>query len=319
MSLLLTILYLTGLAVWSFLLIRYSQVVVSFQKYVAGVLALSSLEMLTFYLFYSWYNATGRSSTFLLTAAALVGASRMTASLFILLVVSMGYGTVLPSLEDRAKSIYALSIFYLLASVVNILASLTTRESGQFLLMISTVGVVFGAAAFLTWIFDSIKTTIALLLQRKQYAKLEMYDKLTALLKALYTATILCMVASVLFIASSSSSQAWYAGHWDWLWLMTDGWQSAVNLVGCLGAAYIFRPRSNNRRHDLNQLASEPMDFDEDDLEAGDTATVSGPVDMKLFKMYESQQRQKEEQQQHPAEGYEQLNQPDWAQPENPF
>lgn len=173
---------------------------------------------------------------------------------------------------------------------------------------------VFGGAAFFTWTFDALKTTIALLLQRKQYAKLEMYYKLTSLLKALYTATILCMIVSVLMIAGGSSSQAWYAQHWSWLWFLTDGWQSILNLIACLGAAYIFRPRANNRTHDMNQLSSEPLD----DLDDGvDVESGSGPADMKLFKMYESRHRQQEEQPTRP--GYERLDEPEWARPEDPF
>lgn len=317
MSLLLCLLYLMTLVLWSFSLIRYSRVVASFQKYVAGMLALSALEQLAFYLFYAWYNARGSSSSLLLTGAAVVGATRMTAALFILLIVAMGYGTVLASLEDRARSIYALSLFYLAASLVNIFASLTSRTGGQLLLLLSTLGVVLGGAAFFTWTFDALKTTIALLLQRKQYAKLEMYYKLTSLLKALYTATILCMILSVLVIAGGSSSQAWYARHWSWLWLLTDGWQSILNLVACLGAAYIFRPRANNRTHDMNQLSSEPLD-DLPPAQQGDDQDVeAGPADMKLFKLYEQRQRQQAEQPAQP--GYERLDEPDWARPEDPF
>lgn len=201
---------------------------------------------------------------------------------------------------------------------------MSTRTSGQLLLLLSTVGVILGSAAYLTWTFDSLKTTIAILLQRKQYAKLEMYYKLTALLKALYTATILCMIGSILFVAGSSSSQAWYAGHWNWLWLMTDGWQSLLNLVACLGAAYIFRPRRGNRTHDMNELSSEPIPYDaddheendRDDVESGGNARTTSAIDMQAYKRYEAKQRQ---QNQAEAPGYERLQDPDWARPEDPF
>jgi hypothetical protein len=213
-----------------------------------------------------------------------------------------------------------LSAFYLVASIVNVLASMSTRTSGSFLLLLSNLGVILGSAAYLTWTFDSLKTTIAILLQRKQYVKLEMYYKLTALLKALYTATILSMLGSIFFVAGSSSSQAWYAGHWHWLWLMTDGWQSFLNLAACLGAAYIFRPRRGNRTHDMNELSSEPITDDPEDpedVESG-AARTSSAIDMQAFKRYEAKQRQQNE---HQAEtsGYERLQDPDWARPEDPF
>lgn len=306
MSIWLAIVYLVCLAGWSYLLVRHRSVIVSFQKYVAGMLALSALEMLTYYIFYAFYNRTGEPSYVLLGLAAIVGSTRMTASLFIVLIVSMGYGTVLPSLEDRASPIYTLSLVYLGASVVNILASLTTRGISSLIWLLSTLAITVGGAAFMTWTFDSLKTTAAILLQRKQFTKLEMYNKLTALLKALYTLTILCMLLAVLFIGTSTANQAWYAGHWDALWLATDGWQSFLNLAGCLGVAYIFRPRSNNRTHAMNELSSEPLDDDE---------AAKGPVDMKTYRSFESKQHEQESQKQ----DYARIEDPDWATPEDPF
>lgn len=95
LSLWLALIYAASSAVWAFLLLRHSRVTASFQKYVGAMLALSFLEMTVYYLFYSWYNSTGSASVFLLGLAAVVGATRMTAALFILLIVSMGYGTVM--------------------------------------------------------------------------------------------------------------------------------------------------------------------------------------------------------------------------------
>lgn len=160
-----------------------------------------------------------------------------------------------------------LSGFYLLTSVANVLASLTMRTSSQIILLFSTLGVAIGGAAFMTWTFDSLKSTTAILLQRKQHAKLEMYEQLTAILKGAYSVTILCLLASIVFVASSGASQAWYAGHWHYLWLMTDGWQCLLNLVAVLSISYVFRPRSHNRTYGLEELASDPLE--ESDIEGG--------------------------------------------------
>jgi hypothetical protein len=161
-----------------------------------------------------------------------------------------------------------LSGFYLLTSVANVLASLTMRTSSQIILLFSTLGVAIGGAAFMTWTFDSLKTTTAILLQRKQHAKLEMYEQLTAILKGAYSVTILCLLASIVFVASSGASQTWYAGHWHYLWLMTDGWQCLLNLVAVLSISYVFRPRIHNRTYGLEELASDPLDH-EADIEGG--------------------------------------------------
>lgn len=183
-----------------------------------------------------------------------------------------------PSLGEKAAYVYGLSGFYLVASVINVLASLTMRTSGQILLLLSTLGVALGGAAFLTWTFDSLKGTMGILLERKQHAKLQMYERLAAILKALYAGTILCLLASVLFIAGSGTSQDWYAGHWQWLWLMTDGWQNLLNLGGVLAISYVFRPRSHNRTYGMNELSGEPLD---EDVEGGKIGldTISSQLD----------------------------------------
>jgi len=202
-----------------------------------------------------------------------------------------------------------LTLFYLIASVVYVFTSLTTRASGQIMLFLATLSITFGGGAFMTWTFDSLKTTCSLLLQRKQYAKLDMYQKLTALLKALYSATILFMAASIIFVAGSGTSQSWYADHWDWLWFMTDGWQSFLNLVGILGAAYIFRPRPNNMTAAMNQLTSEPID---EDIESG------GPINMETFKVYETRlHKDRNTRENFPA--YANTEDPDWAKPDVPL
>lgn len=207
-----------------------------------------------------------------------------------------------PSLEDRAKPIYVLSAFYLTASLVYVLTSLTTRASGQILLLLSLLSITIGGGAFMTWTFDSLKVTSALLLERKQYAKLDLYQKLTSLLKLLYCSEILFLASSVIYVAGSGTSQAWYARNWKTLWFMTDGWQNLLNLVGMLGAAYIFRPKSNNITAAMNQLSSEPID---EDIESGPSQ-----INMETFKIYETRLQKERERREFGGN-------PDWARPDN--
>lgn len=56
--------YLAGLIAWAVLLFRHQNVVMDFQKYIAGMLGLSFAELSSYYLYYSSYNFSGRSCTF---------------------------------------------------------------------------------------------------------------------------------------------------------------------------------------------------------------------------------------------------------------
>lgn len=94
LSVVLAISYALVLILWFIASYKYRQVILPVQHAIAFVLGLNLLEMASNHLYYSYTNTNGLPSFPLLLAVTSVGAFRTTASMFLVLIVSLGYGTV---------------------------------------------------------------------------------------------------------------------------------------------------------------------------------------------------------------------------------
>lgn len=94
LSIWVSLIYALMLVGWCGLCWRWRREVVRLQKQMAVVLMLFMGEAMISWWFYANYNSTGTPSRTILILLALVGAVRTTASLFLLLITTMGYGIV---------------------------------------------------------------------------------------------------------------------------------------------------------------------------------------------------------------------------------
>lgn len=117
---------------------------------------------------------------------------------------------------------------------------------------------------FISWILSTLHSTKAVLLQRKQTAKLKMYHSLERVLVGLVTLASVMLLVSVIVVIGRSPSQSWYAVHWSHLWLVTDGWQQALSVGSVAILAYLFRPREHNRSYGLQELSAQPLEDEEE-------------------------------------------------------
>ena len=90
--------YFLVLAVWAVNSYRFRRVILPVQHYIALVLGLNAAEMAANYSFYSYSNAYRYPSRLFLLLVIFLSALRTTASLFLVLIVGLGYGTVRYSL-----------------------------------------------------------------------------------------------------------------------------------------------------------------------------------------------------------------------------
>lgn len=94
LSVVLAILYALVVVVWFIASYEYRQVILPVQHAIAFVLGLNLCEMVSNHWYYSYTNTNGLTSFALLLTVTCVGAFRTTASMFLVLIVSLGYGTV---------------------------------------------------------------------------------------------------------------------------------------------------------------------------------------------------------------------------------
>jgi hypothetical protein len=118
-----TIIYFLVNATWFVLAFIYRKELLRVQTYIGIVLGLAAFECLFKFVNYDFYNINGYISKVILTISVVLSASRNTASLFLLLIVSMGHGVVKPSLGGVIKKVYALTYTHFLIAVVNTIAT----------------------------------------------------------------------------------------------------------------------------------------------------------------------------------------------------
>lgn len=221
------------------------------QHYMTAALGLFVFESFVTYLFYRNFNNHGEVSKGLLVLVAVVGAMRASISLFLLLIVSMGYGVVTPSLGEKALPIYSLTMATLIFSILAIIfAIISKKNAGLMGSFLSTIPLSMCYSIFVSWILSSLKQTKETLSMRKQSAKLGMYERMTFVLGLAIAASTICLISTVVVVIGPSRSAGWYANHWSMIWFFTDGWQTLVSVLTVASLAWVFRPRAYNRRYD---------------------------------------------------------------------
>ena len=100
-----TLLYLVLMVVWGLLYAKHWTEVFFLQHFMTSVIVLGTLEMSAWYFDYINFNVTGHRPVVPTLWAVLVGCVRKTTSRTLIVMVSMGYGVVLPFLTDLQKKV----------------------------------------------------------------------------------------------------------------------------------------------------------------------------------------------------------------------
>ncbi|XP_055806875.1 uncharacterized protein LOC129875607 [Solanum dulcamara] len=166
---------------WFLRFVQFWKDVIQLHYQITAVIALSMSEMALWYFDYANLNAT-RSRPMVITIwAVTMTAVKKTLSHVLVLVVSMGYGVVRPTLGGVTSEVFLLALTYFISTealeLVEHLGSINdfSRKTKIYLVL----PVVFLDASFILWIFSSLSKTLEKLQMRKSMAKLELYRKFT--------------------------------------------------------------------------------------------------------------------------------------------
>jgi len=168
-------------------------------------------------------------------------------------------------LEEKRKTVYALTITHLTFSVLGVLGTVSSGGGSGFSVLLAALPVTITYTIFCQWIMSSLTSTKECLALRKQTAKLCMYQQMTFTLYALFIIAALIMVFSVFIIFGQRSSLEWRASHWKSIWFFSSGWPMLLNLIGTIVISWIFRPQAYNQSYGLCELAD--YTGSEDDLD----------------------------------------------------
>ena len=217
------------------------------------VLALSMCETAVWYFDYANWNATGYRPYVFTVVAVLLGSLRTTLSRTLVLMMSMGYGVVRPTLGGLNAKVVSLSVCYLFSTavkdVVEHVGSVDDLKPGARLFLVLPVSVF--DSVFLIWIFNSLSRTLTQLVLRQQKQKLSLYRAFTNLLAANVVLSVGWLAYEMWFKSTDMIEEKWES-----VWMLTAFWQ-ALSFGLLAGICFLWRPASESTQYAYSELAND--------------------------------------------------------------
>ncbi|KAF7814011.1 transmembrane protein 87A [Senna tora] len=247
---------------------RFWREVIPLQNCITIVITLGMLEMTLWYFDYAEFNETGVRPTGTTIWAVTFGTVKRTVARLIILMVSMGYGVVRPTLGGLTSKVVMLgSTFFLASEVLELIenvGAISDLSGKARLFLVLPVAVL--DAFFILWIFTSLSATLnklqafleklislyACLLvvifdimlhhARRMMIKLDMYRKFT---NALAVAVIVSVgwICYELYFKSNDV----YNEQWQNAWIIPAFWQVLSFSLLCVICA-LWAPSQNSLR-----------------------------------------------------------------------
>ncbi|KAG0343270.1 hypothetical protein BG004_005419 [Podila humilis] len=263
------VLSLTYMAIgiaWMVLCAKHWREILTVQHFISGVIFFLMIEMAFNWGFWENYNDTGEPSMALLVLVSILNSGRNSISLFMLLIVSMGYGVVKPTLGATMRKVVMLSLAHFLFGIIYSAGTMSPVDdvSAMIVLMV-VVPLSLTMVSFYIWTLQSLTSTIATLNLRRQTEKVRMYTRLWRLM--VFSLTCLCafFVINTLTFMNMDNTD-WPANNWKTRWIQLDGWLNILYLIVFTTIVVLWRPTENNKRYGIDQLETD--DYDEHDEHA---------------------------------------------------
>lgn len=238
---------------------RFWRQVFPLQNCITLVITLGMFEMALWYFEYAEFNETGVRPTGITVWAVTFGTVKRTVARVILLMVSMGFGVVRPSLGGLTSKVILLGLTFFVASevleMVENVGAVSDLSGKARLFLVLPVAIL--DAFFILWIFTSLSATLNKLQARRMMVKLDIYRKFTNGLAV----TVVVSVGWICYELYFKSNDV-YNEQWQNAWIIPAFWQVlsfSLLFVICV----LWAPSQNSTRYAYSGDASE--EFDKDD------------------------------------------------------
>uniref|UniRef100_A0A7N2R8V6 GOST seven transmembrane domain-containing protein n=1 Tax=Quercus lobata TaxID=97700 RepID=A0A7N2R8V6_QUELO len=203
--------YLVLGLLWFLRFVQFWRDITQLHYHITAVIALGMCEMAVWYFEYVNVNSTGRRPMGITLWAVTFSSVKKTLSRLLLLVVSMGYGVVKPTLGGLTSRVLLLGAVYFFATealeLVEHLGNINDFSGKTKLFWVLPVA--FLDSCFILWIFSSLSRTLEKLQVRRNTAKLELYRKFTSSLVASVLLSIAWIGFELYFNATDPLSELW--------------------------------------------------------------------------------------------------------------
>lgn len=273
---LMSLAYLILGVAWISQYIRYSTDILALQNYLTAVIILGMFEVTLWYFEYANFNVTGKRPMGITFWAVTFGTFKKTLSRLLILVVSMGYGVVRPTLGGLTSKVILLGATYFLAAeILDVFEHVGTIDdlSGKARLFLDFPVAVLDAF-FILWIFTSLSRTLEKLQARRMIAKLELYRKFTNALAISVIISVAWIGYELYFKATDSFSERWQSE-----WIIPAFWNILTFCLLCVICA-LWGPSQNSTRYAYSDEGGENFD-DEDALPLKSTPIESEKPSLK--------------------------------------
>jgi hypothetical protein len=244
------------------------------QNYVTVVLALGMMEMALRYFDFAQFNRFGTRGGGLMFMSSILHTCKQTVSRLLVLVVSMGFGIVKPTLGDAFNTVVGLGGLFFFFSVVQRLYELSSHTSAiTFMQYVTMLPVAALDLVFFFWIFRSLTDVIAQLETREQGVKLQLYKRFrVVLITTMITACVWSLTYSVIVVSGKINAD------WESRWIY-DGFFDILYLSVLIAIMVLWRPTNNSAQFAYARVTTRDVDDDDEEYGNGLVEEETGNTD----------------------------------------
>ena len=247
---------------WAVVCLRHMEQLIPLQHWIGIVLLLGMIESTAMYAHFEHWNSAGFASSSILFIGLLMGICKRTASRITIMLLSLGYGIVKPSIGEDMPRVMKLGVAYLTASLCYVLATMFPNRhatAGETVVDFSTVLVFIQASidtVFYVWIIQSINALLASLAARQQGIKYLLYRNFRAVLfLSLFCACVWGLYSGLVIFDESGPNGS--DRQWQSRWTVDALWEFVYFLI-FVAVAHLWAPTANSQRYaysvELTQL-----------------------------------------------------------------
>ncbi|KAG5036710.1 hypothetical protein JHK86_017550 [Glycine max] len=241
---------------------RFWKEVFPLQNCITAVITLGMFEMALWYFDYAEFSQTGIRPTGTTIWAVTFGTVKRTVARLVILMVSMGYGVVRPTLGGLTSKVVMLGgTFFIASEVLELVENVgaVSDLSGKAKLLLVLPAAVLDVF-FILWIFTSLSATLTKLQTRRMMIKLDIYRKFTNALAA----AVLVSVGWICYELYFKSNDV-YNEQWQNAWIIPAFWQVlsySLLFVICI----LWAPSQSATRYAYRDDGNDEFDRDETTL-----------------------------------------------------
>ncbi|KAL1174010.1 hypothetical protein V6Z11_A05G451300 [Gossypium hirsutum] len=242
--------------VWFLWSVQYWKDIIQLQYHITAVIGLGMCEMALWYFEYANFNATGNRPMGITLWAVTFTAVKKTVSRLLLLVVSMGYGVVRPTLGGVILKFLLLGLTYFVFSealgLVENLGNIDDLTGKARLFLVLPVSLL--DACFIIWIFSALSQTLEKLQIRRSMAKFALYRKFTNSLAISVLLSIAWVGYELYFNAADPLSELWQRA-----WIIPAFW-NLLAFVLLVVICSLWAPSNNPTRYAYSEETGDELE-----------------------------------------------------------